>query len=278
MAVYDTIVVGTDGSQTACRALHKAALYAQRMGVPLTIATVWQRPDETEGGPASAQAERREALGAFAYHHAADLATDAIGYVRERVSGVQIATAVREGDPAEQLIESAAGNALLVVGNKGMTGSKRFLLGSVPNKISHHAQGDLLIARTTAAGAIKLPQRILIATDGSVTAARAVRRGLDVAAAIGAEVTALFVGPARHGEAVMADVVEQAAESKVAVTADVRGGDPADQIVDAGATHDLLVVGNKGMTGPARFLLGSVPNKVSHHVDTDLLIVRTVLR
>ena len=39
--------------------------------------------------------------------------------------------------------------------------------------------------------------------------------------------------------------------------------------------YDLLVVGNKGMTGASRFFLGSVPNKVSHHAPTALLIVRT---
>ena len=38
---------------------------------------------------------------------------------------------------------------LIVVGNKGMTGAKRFLLGSVPNKVSHHAPCSVMIIRTT---------------------------------------------------------------------------------------------------------------------------------
>jgi nucleotide-binding universal stress UspA family protein len=41
------------------------------------------------------------------------------------------------------------GSDLIVVGNKGMTGAKRFLLGSVPNKVSHHAPCSVLIIRTT---------------------------------------------------------------------------------------------------------------------------------
>jgi nucleotide-binding universal stress UspA family protein len=45
-------------------------------------------------------------------------------------------------------------------------------------------------------------------------------------------------------------------------------------VADAGG-YDLLVVGNKGMTGASRFLLGSVPNKVSHHVGKSMLIVKT---
>ncbi|HZQ83258.1 MAG TPA: universal stress protein, partial [Acidimicrobiales bacterium] len=54
-------------------------------------------------------------------------------------------------------------------------------------------------------------------------------------------------------------------------------GDPASVLVDETERggYDLLVVGNKGMTGASRFFLGSVPNKVSHHAPTALLIVRT---
>jgi nucleotide-binding universal stress UspA family protein len=57
----------------------------------------------------------------------------------------------REGDPADAILVVAEEvNAdLIVVGNKGMTGARRFLLGSVPNKISHHAQSGVYIVRTT---------------------------------------------------------------------------------------------------------------------------------
>ena len=53
-------------------------------------------------------------------------------------------------------------------------------------------------------------------------------------------------------------------------------GDAADAILDVAEEQgsDLIVVGNKGMTGATRFLLGSVPNKVSHHAPCSVLIVR----
>src|SRR6266540_7297259 len=56
-----------------------------------------------------------------------------------------------------------------------------------------------------------------------------------------------------------------------------REGDPADAILDVAEEHgsDLIVVGNKGMTGAKRFLLGSVPNKISHHAPCSVLIIRT---
>ena len=71
----------------------------------------------------------------------------------ERVgeAGVESRTYAREGDPADAILDVAEelGSDLIVVGNKGMTGAKRFLLGSVPNKVSHHAPCAVMIVRTT---------------------------------------------------------------------------------------------------------------------------------
>jgi nucleotide-binding universal stress UspA family protein len=68
-----------------------------------------------------------------------------------RAAGVPVETFAREGDPADAILDVAEerGSDLIVVGNKGMTGAKRFLLGSVPNKVSHHAPCSVLIVRTT---------------------------------------------------------------------------------------------------------------------------------
>ena len=56
----------------------------------------------------------------------------------------------RKGNPAEAILDVAEeqGADLIVVGSKGMQGSRRFLLGSVPDKISHHAPCSVLIVRT----------------------------------------------------------------------------------------------------------------------------------
>jgi nucleotide-binding universal stress UspA family protein len=66
-------------------------------------------------------------------------------------AGIEVDTYAREGDPADAILDVAEEqNAdLIVVGNKGMTGAKRFLLGSVPNKVSHHAPCSVMIIRTT---------------------------------------------------------------------------------------------------------------------------------
>ena len=71
-----------------------------------------------------------------------------LGDVEDRVRWVAFA---REGDAADAILDVAEEtNAdLIVVGNKGMTGAKRFLLGSVPNKVSHHAPCSVMIVQTT---------------------------------------------------------------------------------------------------------------------------------
>jgi nucleotide-binding universal stress UspA family protein len=74
---------------------------------------------------------------------------DAATSLREQ--GVEAATYARQGDPADAILDVAEEQRadLIVVGNKGMTGAKRFLLGSVPNKVSHHAPCTVMIIRTT---------------------------------------------------------------------------------------------------------------------------------
>ena len=54
-------------------------------------------------------------------------------------------------------------------------------------------------------------------------------------------------------------------------------GDPADAILDVAEERraDLIIVGNRGRTGAKRFLLGSVPNRISHHAPCAVLIIRT---
>ena len=79
-----------------------------------------------------------------------DAILGAAAQVAER-AGVQAAVHARQGDPADAILDVAEETRadLIVVGNKGMTGAKRFLLGSVPNKVSHHAPCSVLIIRTT---------------------------------------------------------------------------------------------------------------------------------
>ena len=142
---------------------------------------------------------------------------------------------------------------------------------------------------------------IVVGTDGSETANEAVRQAIDLAKATGAKVELVsayepvsqqrlreeqqqapgdmqwMVNPREDVDATLKDAGEQAEEAGVQVEVFARQGDPADAILDVAeeTKADLIVVGNKGMTGARRFLLGSVPNKVSHHAPCSVLIIRT---
>jgi nucleotide-binding universal stress UspA family protein len=118
--------------------------------------------------------------------------------------------------------------------------------------------------------------RILVGTDGSDTAAKAVERAAALARATGATLTIASAGDPAYAQKVVEDAAARHRDDGTAVGVKVLSGDPATALVDeAERGYDLLVVGNKGMTGASRFLLGSVPNKVSHHAPCALLIVRT---
>jgi len=133
------------------------------------------------------------------------------------------------------------------------------------------------VGHRPAASLTPVYKRILVGTDGSPTAQIAVDRAAEVARTLDAELTVLTAMRATTGEALVAKERERLAPTGVDVTTKVVEQDAASALIEEveQGGYDLLVVGNKGMTGVGRFFLGSVPNKVSHHVPCSLLIVRT---
>ena len=110
-------------------------------------------------------------------------------------------------------------------------------------------------------------QKILVGTDGSGTAALAVDRAVEVARAAGAGLT--IFSAARRDKASQTVAAEAARHESSGVAIDTG-------VAEGAGGYDLLVLGNRGMTGMTRFLrLGSVPNKVSHHLPCSVLIVKT---
>ncbi|MFL6203752.1 MAG: universal stress protein [Acidimicrobiales bacterium] len=120
-------------------------------------------------------------------------------------------------------------------------------------------------------------ERILVGTDGSKTAARAVERAVEVAADTGATLTIFSAAKRDKGEATVAAEQKRHAGSGVTIDIKVVDADPVSALIDEAKSggYDLLVMGNKGMTGLSRFFTGSVPGKVSHHLPCSLLIVKT---
>ena len=147
--MYRSIVVGTDGSETAGEAVRQAAELAKSVGATIHLVSSYSPVPE-----ARLREERKEAPQDIQWSiNPREDVEEILSKAKETVSqsGVSVETYAREGDPADAILDVAEEqNAdLVMVGNRGMTGARRFLLGSVPNKISHHSPCSVLIIRTS---------------------------------------------------------------------------------------------------------------------------------
>lgn len=259
---YRRIVVGTDGSETADVAVGAALRLARRCRAELHVVSALQGYGLTEQG----------------------LRTTWLG-IAGRAEKVKVPTRfdVVDRAPGAALLEAAEADEadLLVLGNRGMGAPTRVRLGSIPDVVAYAAPCDLFIVDTTRAevGATAPPfRRVVAGTDGSPTASDAVRRAFDLAAVFGADVRLVFVGDPLVGKIRLEEAAAGAPED-VGVEGILESGDPAERICEVADREgaDLVVVGNKGMSGVRR-LLGSVPNAVAHLVPTNVLVVKTVDR
>ena len=147
--MFGSIVVGTDGSETAGEAVRQATELAQKTGSSIDLVSAYE--------PVSSARLREEAQQVpkdleWSVNPREDVdATLEAAAEQVKEAGVDVQVFAREGDPADAILDVAEErkSGLIVVGNKGMTGAKRFLLGSVPNKVSHHAPCSVMIIRTT---------------------------------------------------------------------------------------------------------------------------------
>ena len=148
--MYGSIVVGTDGSDTAKEAVRQATELARAVSAKVLLVSAFEPVPESR-----LRQERNEVPTDVSWMvNPREDVQSVLDEEAERIKALGVAeveTFAREGDPADAILDVAEEtNAdLIVVGNKGMTGARRFLLGSVPNKVSHHAPCNVMIVRTT---------------------------------------------------------------------------------------------------------------------------------
>lgn len=230
MSSYRRIVVGTDGSDSAIRAVRHAGWLAGALGADLIVTHAYAKnPDERDSPQGMGASVLRDACA--------------------RVSDVSPTSMLRTGEAAAALVGLARdeGADLIVVGNRGL-GNRRVLMGTVPGRVAQRAPCDVLIAHTTEEEPEAPYRRVLLATDLSPTAERAVAAGRALADAVGAESEELHITE----------------------------GDPAEGILQAAEERsaNLVVVGNLGLTGARRFL-ASVPSRVARRSPCHVLLVKT---
>jgi nucleotide-binding universal stress UspA family protein len=149
MSAYQTVVVGTDGSETSLRAVDRAAALAKDADATLVVACAYIPADDKD------TARDRDVLGSDAYQIVGSApADDTVRTAKFRaleVGALTVETVVVQGKPADALQKIAAErNAdLLVVGNRGLNTLAGRILGSVPLDVARHTSTDVLIVHTT---------------------------------------------------------------------------------------------------------------------------------
>jgi nucleotide-binding universal stress UspA family protein len=187
---------------------------------------------------------------------------------------------------------------LIVAGSRGLGAFKRMVLGSVSTSLLNHATCSVLVFRKGVYQIQPQLRKILVATDGSKNANRAVECAVSVAKFVGAELTivhVVYMPPIAYGAYVptMGSILEDlkkdgeriifeaskiAKESEVEVTTNIINNNhsPVWAITEFAdeCKFDLIVVGSRGIGGFERIFLGSVANSIAHYATCSVIVTR----
>ena len=253
--MFRKILAGTDGSDSATLALAHAADLAEKLGAELVVATAHEREGSTAADTDAgvARALLRDVEAAYG-------------------GRIPLTTKAGPGAAAEVLVEMAEqeGCDLLVVGNRGLPRTSMLQAPSVPGRVSRRALVAVLVVDTMG----KRPpgyDRILAAADGPSSAA--VEAAVDLAGRLESELgLAAMASSDREGRKLVEELQARWPEAMVHA---VPGG-ASEGLSDLAESdrYDLVVLGNRGMTGVRR-ALGSVPSRVLRRAPASVLLINT---
>ncbi|MBV0900855.1 universal stress protein [Haloarcula salina] len=282
--MFDTILVPIDDSPGSERAFEAAVTLAKQYGSAVHVLSVVD-----EHGPRTDEWDRDgdSPAAAFVDEHADAVSAD----------GIDVTPAVREGVVHEEILDYAdeSGVDLVVMGTHGRTGVRRYLLGSVTEKVVRLSDVPVLSVKADAeAGEVSFDD-ILLPTDGSSGAEAAIEPTAALASTTDATVHVLSAVDTRSlgidvGSSVIIDELESVADDAVATASDRLYEDGVDAVKTAVAHGipyqvilqaiddndvDLVVIGTHGRTGIDRYLLGSVTEKIVRTAPVPVLTVRS---
>jgi nucleotide-binding universal stress UspA family protein len=186
---------------------------------------------------------------------------------------------VERGTPAPAILKHARRGDVIMLGSRGLTGLDRFMLGSVSLSVILHAPTSVLVVKQPP----RVIRRILLATDGSKSATKAVRFVMEELRPENIEIVLVHVVPflrypevKEAGQALLDRDAGRLVKAGYAVNEVLKLGHPAEEIIKVADRQkvDLIVAGAKGFGAIARFVLGSVSSKLVQHSTVSVLIVR----
>jgi nucleotide-binding universal stress UspA family protein len=255
--VFSRIVVGIDGSQQALEAARQAALL-QDVDGQLTLVAAWDILPVIAGGPTTVAYDFAEAL-------QRTTAEKALLAARDYIAPYTAATGkLVRGTPESQLLEEIERDedTLVAVGSSGTGRLLGIVEGAVATEIVHKAPCSVLVARPADNG---FPRRVVVGVDGSVESAAAYAAAHYIAERFDAELHALVAWGGK-------DVNERLVATITDGAHDDRRESPAEALVAAAESADLVIVGSRGLHGLRA--LGSVSERVAHTAPCSALVVR----
>jgi len=287
------VLVPLDGSRLAEQILPYARLLAEAFKIPVELVGV----DDAEArAPFKPSGDDQDYLKNIAGQFPAT---------------VKVNATVELGRPAEVIVKRAKlePGCLIAMVTHGFSGIKRWLLGSVANKVVQAAENPLLLVRATEQAAAKSNVRfdsIIVPLDGSELAESLLPTVLDFARSLNAEVvlarafqlpaTAYYRAEGTSGaeafipsyeelvaamsqearEYLDAKVGQMRAQGLARVRAEILEGPAAEQIIDLAhnTTDSLIAMCTHGRSGLRRWMLGSVTEKVARHAERPILVTR----
>lgn len=285
----DYIVVGVDGSSQSLQALEWGVDEALRRRLPLRIVHIavhWQY-DIADPAEPGLDAPRPEAAGLMvleaAQNHALDLAP-----------GLDVSTRLGIGPIAATLLQETGDAALLVLGARGIEGSRHMTLGSVTRQAAEHARCPVLVVAPKEHDPRPRRREVVVGVDGSEASRDAVAFAIEEASLRKIGLLAVHawthpayphqIRPVRYDEAAVSQEGGRLLSESLAgwtakypdvpVIEQVVRGRPADVLAEDSRTAELLVVGATGRGGFAGLYLGSVSHAVLHHAQGPIAVVR----
>ncbi|WP_408958501.1 universal stress protein [Natrinema sp. 74] len=292
----DHIVIAVDGSEEATRAAQRGLELATVVDATVDVLYVVERKSLRLAASADEETRLRE-RGESVLAEIEDLAS---------ALDQPVTTELREGRPGARICEYAdeADATLLVIGRQGLTGLGKRLLGGVTEHVLHSSEVPVFVVPAGDAAATPAAdyERVLVLTDGSENAERAVEHGTTIASHCDTAVHVLNVVDLQSAggvfsaggletdfverlEAQGTEAVDAAANAigetapELTVTTDVvrttagEGAAAGIREYVADRDIDLIVMGSHGRSNLGRQLLGSVTSTLLRTVDVPMLVV-----
>ncbi|MHA7263065.1 universal stress protein [Arthrobacter sp. TMN-37] len=301
------IVVGVDGSDQSVCALLWAAQEAERRRSPLYVVTAYTVPVFAASSMDAGYATVDDSI---IREGAQAVLDEAVGHLSGR--GLEVIPRIETGDAAGVLLDLSEEADLVVVGSRGRGGFVGRLLGSVSSALPAHAKSPTVIVPLSCAPRFGQPQLVgsrsrgepgppasgiervvVVGVDGSEQARRASLAAAEEAVSRGIPLRVICSIPPFNGslawvpapldrEALHADIAAQLNAGRewlrshfpgLEITVEQLDGPPAEVLINASRTAELLVVGTRGRGGFTGMLMGSTSQGVIHHAKGPVMVV-----